>query len=281
MITKNNLLFRDAGVLTSGKLGSLGHIKYCAEMIKNLCAGIEITLNSHCFEKEHRLYIDDICESIKDFELVVFHLSPEKNKLGDNLYTQKLTAVLTYFKKRLKNLRGVVAHPDKIDDFSVCKKMKFPDSYFGIEVLGRGCRHGSSIDEIRHILRKYAFCSIVLDTAHIMENISRNRVGVADYIKEFGDRIVEVHLSLPGNHYKKQMVGDKFKTSHSLLQLNFTDAKNLMEDFPFLPQPVNYVIEGVLPPNREAEFLKREAILIQNMLGDQAVKDSRKRSFQF
>ena len=115
---------------------------------------------------------------------------------------------------------------------------------------------GNRFSEINGILEEYEFLDLILDTLHMLEMEKWGEPSFDFYVDYFGDKIKEIHVSRPGNHYELKQITEIFSTCHSLFSTNsggismFSNIK--------LPKNANYVIEGVIPYGKIGEVLLRE-----------------------
>lgn len=131
------------------------------------------------------------------------------------------------------------------------------------ENLGKDSPFSNTYKELVAAVQSFPDWGIVFDIAHVLEMESCGQPSLGQYFETLGDRIKQIHFSWPGNLYSESQVGPDFKTSHSLVHLQRTNAAKIRSVLKNLHAEV-ITIEGVIPPGdlgeklviKEIEFIK-------------------------
>eukprot|EP00828_Plagiopyla_frontata_P005467 TRINITY_DN12200_c0_g1_i1.p2 TRINITY_DN12200_c0_g1~~TRINITY_DN12200_c0_g1_i1.p2 ORF type:complete len:274 (+),score=15.87 TRINITY_DN12200_c0_g1_i1:193-1014(+) len=258
-------LLRDAVALVDK-----GGDTYCRRLDRTVALarqhgmGIEVTLSEHVlFDVQRTAYLLD---SVLLFSEVTVHLhTSQNNRFGKNIFTDTFLLRLNKFLGQAgHHIIGVCIHPDLVDDYTFVRQMHLDGAFFAVEVLDATASHGNRFDQIDSILQLNDHVDLLLDTAHIWEMQWMGQPGLLSYYRRFKERIKEIHISQPGNHYDSSKMDEGFDTNHSLLHFNHHGGEGLVLIVEALPD-VNLVVEGVIPAGgygqglleREIQYLKR------------------------
>ena len=228
---------------------------------------LQLTIHGKVFlNNEKKFY--NIINDINLFEKLTIHLHTDKESLiQNNKQTDLFLAKLIKYTCNLNNFSGFCIHPDNIIDFQMLKKLKNlnSESYVAIEVTDKNSKFGNKKNQIETILEKNEFLDLVLDTAHIKENLIFNQPNFLNYFELFKNKIKEIHISSDGNEYDMKYLNNDFSTSHSLLCLN---GKKIIHDINNLKsfKNLNLIIEGVIPYGDYGNSLISEEIKIMNKI---------------
>ena len=149
-------------------------------LLKN-CGCNAIEINCHLIVDADKL--DKILSSIQSFDPVSLHLPCDiryKNDKQTNDFYIKANADLA------------VVHPDLVEDWSVFDT--YVSMNWAIENMDNRKRNFREADDLREFFKKNKNWKLVLDLGHCKAN-DKTMVLARDLIKEFKNRIVEIHLS--------------------------------------------------------------------------------------
>ena len=151
------------------------------------CNAIEfMTINRENLQK----IFDNISrDKLKKFEFVSLHLPKGIFQEDKREETIEVLELVQKIHEKLK-LNNVVIHPDEVSDWSVFSKFSFP---FAIENMDNRKKTHKSINDMRKTFQ-ITSAKMVLDVNHCFANDATMKLA-QDFIKEFGDRMNEVHLS--------------------------------------------------------------------------------------
>lgn len=258
----DNIYLRDAGALLSGREHDyLKRLFRCTELAVSNKLNIQITLSDEYFGGTNPEIGALIVNELQKFDDVLIHLHLDySKKFGGNHYTEKAFMTIESFLQRDVNVIGFCIHPDIVDDFSVFEQLSAHGAYIGVEVLDSSVCFGNRFSEISRILEEYGFLDLILDTSHILEMEKWGEPSFDFYVDYFGDKIKEIHVSRPGNHYEPEQITEMFSTCHSLFSTNSRGVS--MFSSLKLPENTNYVIEGVIPYGKYGEGLLRKEVQI-------------------
>ncbi len=254
----DNIYLRDAGALLSGREHDyLKRLFRCTELAASNKLNIQITLSDEYFSGVNPKIHSSLPNELLKFDNVLIHLHLDySKKFGDNRYTEKAFMAINNLLHRNVNVNGFCVHPDIVDDFSVFTRLTAHGAYIGVEVLDASVCFGNRFSEISRILEEYEFLDLILDTSHILEMEKWGEPSFDFYVDYFGDKIKEVHISRPGNHYDPKKITEIFSTCHSLFSTN-SGGVNMFRKLQ-LPKNANYVIEGVIPYGKYGDGLLRK-----------------------
>ncbi len=260
----NSIYLRDAGVLLPGNERDFSkRLSRCVDLAISNKLDIQITLADDYFNDPNPRRRLSLLKELEKFEDVLIHLHLDySHTFGDNRFTDEAFDEVEDLLRAAGNVKGFCVHPDLVADFSVLERLRVHDAYIGIEVLDPTVLFGNRFSQISGILKKFEFLDIVLDTSHILEMEKWGEPSYDFYLNHFRDKIREIHLSRPGNHYSPGRLTDKFSTNHSLFSTN-SEGVNMLSGLP-LPENVNHVIEGVIPYGKYGEeLLAKESRLLK------------------
>lgn len=257
-MVRKNIYLRDAGVLLHrNKQNFLKRLFRCVDLARSNEINIQVTLMYESITENSQEVVAFFGDELSRFDKLLIHLhSDYSNKFGRNRYTKEALFAIKNMLQEAKNVQGFCLHPDLVDDFSVLEELIVDDEYVGIEVLDGSVCFGNRFDEINRILQEHEFLKLVLDCAHVKEMEKNGEPNLAFYVDHFGEKIKEIHISQPGNHYDPNMMDGMFNTCHSLFSTNNGDAEMLTGLR--LPKNINYIIEGVVPCGKYGEELLRK-----------------------
>jgi hypothetical protein len=261
------LYLRDAGVLSEPFGGKLeDRIERCVNLANLNQLNVQITLN-HLYlgEKDEEL-LQKMDELILSLKRPIFHIHTSPNlKFGKNSFTaQSIDKILRLLKQT--SAGGVCVHPDIVQNYLLFKSLAHNAEYFAIEVLDNKTDFGNKVEHIEPILAENKFLKLVLDTAHIQEMEALGEPNLKTYLRQYRDKIVEIHLSQSGNYYHPKKIFQGFNTWHSLLHLKQNNDLEIIKDSIDF-ENINLVIEGVIPPGEYGvSLLKKELEYIDKIL---------------
>lgn len=90
------------------------------------------------------------------------------------------------------DIKNIVIHPDAVSYWEVFEQFKHLP--LSIENQDGRKNFGNTLEDIKSILDKYKFLNLTLDLQHCFVNDPSMQLA-QDFHKEFGDRVVEYHLS--------------------------------------------------------------------------------------
>jgi hypothetical protein len=146
---------------------------------------IEINCHSH----KDLAFLPALLPYIQSFEHVSLH-APCDVRYDCNENTKILLKKLKNFYIR-SGAELIVVHPDLVDDWSVFDKFKMK---WAIENMDDRKKNFKDVNDLKLFFNEYREWSLVLDLGHCNSN-DKSMILAEDLIREFQDRIVEIHLS--------------------------------------------------------------------------------------
>tara|TARA_B100000902_G_scaffold400048_1_gene475174 strand:+ start:1356 stop:2177 length:822 start_codon:yes stop_codon:yes gene_type:complete len=268
----NKIFLRDAGIINEktnkkyfNKKEFFLRLENALFLCKKKSIGLQLTINQDFFMK----YYDFFLKKKKDFmslKKLTVHLHAYYDSLiSESKKTQRFVKLLNTFFKDLNNLDGYCIHPDNVSNYFFLKKLKTKKRYVAIEVCDLKSKSGNNVGEIRDLLKKNKFLTLVLDSSHInqIKEKYKEEYDISQYFYEFKKKIVEFQISSNKNNYQKKIFTRNFKTDHCLLALSNKKIYNELKRLKGLKN-INLVIEGVVPNNNFGHLLLNKEIRLLN-----------------
>ena len=161
--------------------------KESIDLLKN-CGCNAIEINCHLIADADRL--NKILPFIQNFDRVSLHL-PCDIKYKNNKQTNDLLKIIYDFYIKA-DAKLAVVHPDLVEDWSVFDK--YTSMNWAIENMDDRKGSFKGADDLREFFKKRQNWKLVLDLGHCKTN-DKTMALARDLIKEFEDRIAEIHLS--------------------------------------------------------------------------------------
>ncbi|MBI9079240.1 MAG: hypothetical protein JEY79_05810 [Pseudodesulfovibrio sp.] len=256
MSVRPAITFAIQGIVDPEYVDYADRIVYAASVFSDDLDGVEIGLHGHMAESlAERVLLPHVFESLECFSRNTLHfamhpLHPLTEK--DIGAIVRMCSVL--FERGL--VRGASFHLDMEPCFERVQAAVpegLPLSFENLDIQSPGF---GSLEAVSNAAGRFPSWGIVLDIAHVVEMQVLGGVGVGEFFDALSNRISQIHFSLPGHHYPKQVLWSGFKAMHSFAFLDGEAAKKAYHAAP-LGTVENITLEGVLPPNRE-DFLREE-----------------------
>jgi len=208
------------------------------ELLKFKPDGIEI-----CFMRYEHIFsfhpTNSELEKLKKLKFVSIHAPSLYVKWGENPESHQALEEIEKIYHRV-GAKNVVFHDKRDDDLSVVKKYNFTAS-----IENDDSRYYLNTPEkMEKALRKYPEMKFTLDFAHVL---SINSDLIQDFINNFKDKIIEIHMSWLGRKIKDH----KFIHKH-----NSKKIRELLKLIKQLNEPI--VFESVAQNNNEKSLIKDE-----------------------
>lgn len=136
------------------------------------------------------------------------------------------------------NFKTVVVCPNYVVDFSVFEGFDFPLSF---ENMDKRKNFGTSVEDMRKIFNLLPNAKFVLDLTHVFTNDNSMKLA-KEFVKEFKDRLVEIHLS----GYRIHSDGDE----QQHYPICVSKQKEILDSVPF---GIPIIIESVFPKTERIE----------------------------
>lgn len=164
--------------------------RFTQEYINRLRAkGEANAIELHCINEEAiNVLIEDKDTSLSGFEFISLHtpsVAYAKNEKSRKILDKMRVLVGKY------KINNLVFHTDTVLDWGVFDEYK--DLPISIENMDDRKKSGKSVEDVRAILEKHDF-GLTLDLQHCFVNDESLQLAL-DFQEEFGDRIVEYHIS--------------------------------------------------------------------------------------
>jgi hypothetical protein len=163
-------------------------------------------LEIHCLDEDMIDFIINNKIDLSEFNYISIH-SPN---LQWDWVAEKILWKIRLLIKKI-NLKNIVIHPDRLEDFSIFKKFK--DLPLSIENMDNDKSFWKSIHDIWPILDKYKSLWLTLDLQHCFVNDNSMKLA-DDFHDKYWDRIVEYHISWYGKKYSHYKL---FKTQQDII----------------------------------------------------------------
>ena len=132
---------------------------------------------------------DQSKRDIKKFKAVSIHAPWKEFRYNSDSKTQEIINKLKTFCNELP-IRGLVLHPDTIDDFEILKQSGLP---FLLENMDRRKAYGTHPEHFKELKRKCNF-GFVLDVEHAYEHDPSMKLA-KEFVEVMGDRLKHLHVS--------------------------------------------------------------------------------------
>lgn len=192
-----------------------------------------IEINCHSSKDSEQL--NSLLPYIKDFERISLH-APCDIFYEDNEETLLLLKNLEDFYQK-SGAELIVIHPNKVNNWSVFGNFKMN---WMIENLDDRAEKYKSLDDLKEFFGLHPKWGLVLDLGHCNSN-DKSMILARDLIKEFKDKISEIHLS-------------GYETFHD--PLHRTKQTEIINYCQNLSAPI--IIESVFEPSDGIEGIKKE-----------------------
>ncbi|MFA6098802.1 MAG: hypothetical protein WCV50_03440 [Patescibacteria group bacterium] len=158
-----------------------------AEFKKIGCRAVELG-----FVRKERIEAGELAaiteEDLAGFDYVSLH-APRMD-YADNQETFKIFQAISETHK-LRPLDVVVIHPDNVIDIDIFDDLPFP---VGFENMDKAKNFGKKPEDLSKLLTLNTLFRFILDVNHIWDNDPTMKLA-ADFIKEFSERLSEIHIS--------------------------------------------------------------------------------------
>jgi len=186
-------------------------------------------------------------QDIRKYDFVTLHAPWKEIRYKDNIETKKLFEKLEYLSENL-NAKGIVLHPDTIDDFSVLEKSGLP---FLLENMDPRKVFGTKAEDFEKLKQNYNL-GFVLDLFHAYENDNSMNLAI-QFLDIMGNKLSHFHVSGPNEEHRH-------KPTYS--STNKDSIIKILE----LKKEIPRISEGIILSNveevirKELEFLKNVAV---------------------
>ncbi|MFH1065457.1 MAG: hypothetical protein V1734_03065 [Nanoarchaeota archaeon] len=194
---------------------------------------------------------DDLLETINGFSYVSIHAPFKGITYGDNDFSRHTLKKLQGLCKELP-VKGVVIHPDTVDDFNALEYLGIP---ILIENMDKRKTKGIHPSEFRSYVNCGFNFNFVLDLKHVYEHDSTMALA-SDFAEAMGNRLEEYHIS-----------GHDGTSNHTLLH-NMADWQAIIFNIPYTnkkPLIIESVFEDAneFTAKKELEFVKEGLVWLQ------------------
>lgn len=196
-------------------------------------------------------YDDDLLERINGFSYVSIHAPFKGIRYGDNDFSRHTIKKLQELCKELP-VKGVVIHPDTVDDFNALEYLGIP---ILVENMDKRKTKGISPSEFSGYVSCGFNFDFVLDLKHVYEHDPSMQL-TGEFSEAMGDRLKEYHIS-----------GHDGTSNHTLLH-NSTNWRDIIFNIPYTnkkPLIIESVFEDTneFTAKKELDFVKEGLAWLQ------------------
>ena len=221
------------------------NLEPCSAEVVNLIMATNCNAIELCAIKPERLdYLNKIdVNLLKSFSYISLH-APDINYKKDKLTLEVLDKIKKLHEKF--NFKTIVICPNYVKDFSVLN-LDLPISF---ENMDKRKNFGTNMDDMKKVFTILPDSKMVLDLTHIFTNDPSMKLS-RDFLGEFRDRIIEIHLS----GYFIHQDGDE----QQHFPIFISKQKEILDS---MPKNIPIIIESVFP---KIEIMKLKNELLQEL----------------